>query len=216
MKTLRLVLAPIVLAIGSQAFAATSGDLVAPKQIAMCVGCHGIPGYQASFPEIHKVPMIGGQSAKYIAAALVAYQKGDRKHPTMKGIAASLTEKDIEELSAYYEKAGQALPPVPGKGKAASPEVQALLTKGNCAACHGEGLNKPIDASYPKLGGQHPDYLYVALKSYTIDKNGNIGRNNAIMAGQAKVFTNQELKLLAKHIGGLDGSLHTIVEPRFK
>ena len=49
-------------------------------KIAMCIGCHGIKGYQASFPEVYKVPMISGQGAKYIAAALLAYQKGERKH----------------------------------------------------------------------------------------------------------------------------------------
>ena len=58
------------------------------KKAAMCIGCHGIPGYQASFPEVHKVPMISGQNDKYIAAALNAYRKGERKHPTMRGIAA--------------------------------------------------------------------------------------------------------------------------------
>eukprot|EP01035_Chromulina_nebulosa_P016679 gene16679-22118_t len=58
------------------------------KKVAMCVGCHGIIGYQASFPEIHKVPMIAGQSATYITAALTAYKGGDRKHPTMRGVAA--------------------------------------------------------------------------------------------------------------------------------
>src|SRR5690349_11687979 len=52
----------------------------ADKLIAMCMGCHNIPGYQASFPEVHKVPMIAGQGAKYIVAALQAYKKGDRKH----------------------------------------------------------------------------------------------------------------------------------------
>ena len=41
----------------------------------MCIGCHGITGYQASFPEVHKVPMISGQSAKYIVAALTAYRR---------------------------------------------------------------------------------------------------------------------------------------------
>jgi cytochrome c553 len=53
----------------------------------MCYGCHNIVGYQASFPEVYKVPKISGQSASYIAAALKAYQKGERKHPTMRGIA---------------------------------------------------------------------------------------------------------------------------------
>jgi cytochrome c553 len=48
--------------------------------------------------------MIGGQSAKYIEAALKAYQKGERKNPTMRGIAGSLTEQDIADLAAYYSQ----------------------------------------------------------------------------------------------------------------
>ena len=66
------------------------GDAAAGAKLnASCIGCHGIPGYQSSFPEVHKVPMISGQNAKYIAAALAAYKKGDRKHPTMRAVAAA-------------------------------------------------------------------------------------------------------------------------------
>ncbi|MDB5796252.1 MAG: cytochrome c [Paucimonas sp.] len=68
----------------------------------MCIGCHAIPGYKASFPEVFQVPVIGGQSAKYIEAALNAYKKGDRKNPSMRGIAASLSDQDIADLAAYY------------------------------------------------------------------------------------------------------------------
>jgi len=71
----------------------------------MCIGCHGIPGYKASFPEVYNVPYIAGQNAKYIEAALNAYKKGDRKHPTMRGIAETLTEQDIADLAAYYAQA---------------------------------------------------------------------------------------------------------------
>ena len=53
---------------GNVAFAANSPNIEA--KVAMCIGCHGIPGYQASFPEVHKVPMISGQNARYIAAAV--------------------------------------------------------------------------------------------------------------------------------------------------
>lgn len=76
----------------------------APAKIEMCIGCHGIPGYKASFPEVYQVPMIGGQSAKYIEAALNAYKKGDRKHPSMNGVAASLTDQDIADVAAYYSQ----------------------------------------------------------------------------------------------------------------
>jgi cytochrome c553 len=87
------------------------GDAKAAEQkIAMCIGCHGIKGYQASFPEIYRVPMISGQNAKYIVSALNAYQKGERKHPTMRGISASLTDQDMADLGAYYEQHGKTEP----------------------------------------------------------------------------------------------------------
>jgi cytochrome c553 len=76
----------------------------ASAKVAMCIGCHGIPGYKATFPEVFPVPKIGGQSAKYIENALKAYQKGDRKHPTMNGIAASMSEQDMADVAAYYSQ----------------------------------------------------------------------------------------------------------------
>lgn len=207
-----------LLTAAAQAQDAKPGDPVAAqKKVAMCIGCHGIPGYQSSFPEIHRVPMISGQSAKYIVSALQAYQKGDRKHPTMKGIAASLTEQDMADLGAYYEASGKGLPPGAATQPAtAGADIDGLLKRGNCISCHGENLNKPIDASYPKLAGQHKDYLYVAMKSYQIEKNPQIGRSNAIMATQAKMFTHAELKELAAYIGGLRGDLKTVPQSRFK
>ena len=74
----------------------------ASSKIEMCIGCHGIPGYKAAFPEVYRVPRIGGQSAKYIESALHAYKKGDRKHPSMRGIATSLSDQDIADVAAYY------------------------------------------------------------------------------------------------------------------
>jgi cytochrome c553 len=89
--------------------AAAAADIVgnpkaAAAKVEMCIGCHGIPGYKASFPEVYRVPMIGGQSAKYIENALNAYKKGDRKHPSMHGIAASLSDQDIADVAAYYSQ----------------------------------------------------------------------------------------------------------------
>ena len=74
----------------------------AENKVAMCIGCHGIPGYKASFPEVYRVPVLGGQSEKYVASALSAYKKGERNHPTMRGIAAGLSDQDIADLAAYY------------------------------------------------------------------------------------------------------------------
>ena len=185
---------------------------------AMCIGCHGIKGYQASFPEVYKVPMISGQSAKYISTALNAYKKGERKHPSMRGIAETLTEQDMADLAAYYSGhgvvAGSESPAKPAKE--ASAEVQALLNKANCASCHGANFNKPIDPSYPKIGGQHADYLFVALKSYKMENNPKVGRGNAIMGGMAKQYTNAELKVLANYLASVDGELKVVPQKTWR
>ena len=69
---------------------------------AMCIGCHGIPGYKTAFPSVYHVPKIAGQQPAYIISALKAYKSGDRSHPSMRGIAASLTDQDMADLAAYY------------------------------------------------------------------------------------------------------------------
>jgi cytochrome c553 len=72
------------------------------QKIAMCIGCHGIPGYKTAFPEVYHVPKIAGQQPAYIVAALKAYKTGERSHPSMRGISASLNEQDMADLAAYY------------------------------------------------------------------------------------------------------------------
>ncbi|WP_293603809.1 c-type cytochrome [Polaromonas sp. UBA4122] len=197
----------------------TKGDAkVGGTKNAMCIGCHGIKGYQASFPEVYKVPMISGQGAKYIMSALNAYKKGERKHPTMRGVAGSLTNQDIADLAAYYSVhgvvVGAELPAKPVKEPSA--EVQALLNKANCISCHGTNFSKPIDPTYPKIAGQHADYLFVALKAYKTDNNPTVGRGNAIMGGMAKQFTNAELKLLANYVSSVEGELKVVPQSKFR
>lgn len=194
---------------------AVQGDIKAGEgKIAMCIGCHGIPSYQASFPEVHKVPMIAGQSAAYIVAALDAYRQGGRRHPSMRGVAESMSDQDIADVAAYY----QALNPTTREPQPHDPpaQVAALIEKGACFSCHGPGFAKPIDASYPKVAGQHADYLYVALKSYNTPKNDKVGRDNGVMAAVAQQFTTQELKLLANYIASLNGDLKTVPQSRFR
>ena len=68
----------------------------------MCAGCHGIPGWRTAYPTLYSVPKLGGQHAEYIVAALKAYKSGERSHPTMVGIASSLSNQDMEDIAAYY------------------------------------------------------------------------------------------------------------------
>jgi len=187
----------------------------------MCVGCHGIIGYQASFPEIHKVPMIAGQSATYITAALTAYKGGDRKHPTMRAIADTLSDQDIADIAAYYSQLGlkDGSAPPAALAKPTPANVEALITRNadnSCTKCHGANFNTPNDGTVPKLAGQHADYLFVALKSYRVKNNSHLGRSNAVMGQQVedKKFTNAELKTLASYISSLPGELKTVPESR--
>ena len=70
--------------------------------VAMCIGCHGIPGYKTAFPDVYHVPKIAGQQPGYIISALRAYKSGERSHPSMRGIAASLSDEDMKKLADYY------------------------------------------------------------------------------------------------------------------
>jgi cytochrome c553 len=225
-----LIALSLGLGVAARAQDAKPGDVAAgEKKIAMCEGCHNLPRYQASFPEIYKVPMIAGQNAKYIATALAAYRKGERKHPTMRAIAGSLSDQDIADVAAYYAQLGgpagaAAATPPTASAPAASlppgheppPQVAKLLAQANCASCHGINFSAPIDPSYPKLAGQHADYLYAALKAYQTDHNPLMGRNNAIMMGMARPFTHPEIKAIAAYLGSLPGDLKTVQQPRFR
>lgn len=74
---------------------------------AMCIGCHGIPGYKTAYPNVYHVPMIAGQQPAYIVNALKAYKSGERSHPSMRGIAASLSEETMQELAKFYGDNGK-------------------------------------------------------------------------------------------------------------
>ncbi|HEV8255956.1 MAG TPA: cytochrome c [Casimicrobiaceae bacterium] len=87
--------------------AAPSGDPRAgQRKTQMCAGCHSIPGWRTAYPEVYSVPKIGGQHPAYIVKALQAYKSGERNHPSMRAIAASLSDQDMADLAAYYGVSG--------------------------------------------------------------------------------------------------------------
>jgi cytochrome c553 len=109
MKFFFLMLLTALVAQPAMAQATKSGVKAAPSaqaDVSMCIGCHAIPGYQASFPYVYRVPKIGGQSQQYIEAALKAYRQGDRNHPSMTAVAKGLTDEQISAVAAYYAARG--------------------------------------------------------------------------------------------------------------
>jgi cytochrome c553 len=92
----------LLMASASSTVLAAGNAAEGKKKIAMCEGCHGIPGWKTAFPEVYHVPHLGGQHAKVIVAALQAYKRGERPNQTMQSIAAQLSDKDMQDLAAYY------------------------------------------------------------------------------------------------------------------
>ena len=84
---------------------------------------------------------------------------------------------------------------------------KTAAAKFNCAACHGADFNTPIDPTYPKLAGQHQDYLRHALIAYQRGVDGPNGRGNAIMGAQAKALSRQDVDNIAAYLHSLPGSL---------
>ena len=162
----------------------------------MCEGCHGIADYRTAYPKVYPVPKIGGQQAAYIVKTLEDYKKGARKHPTMRGIAATLSDQDMADLAAYY--AGKA--PLRTTATVASDGIGKKKADEACAACHGPEGNKPITPETPRLADQQYGYLVQALTDY---RNGT--RDNALMSAMAKPLTKKEIRDLAGYFSTQQG-----------
>jgi len=158
-----------------------------------CKGCHAVDTYNNVYPTYH-VPKIGGQNADYLVSALTLYRDGLREHPTMVAQAASLSDQDIQDISAYLASAVEVAEPAT---QGAAPEAAQV-----CAACHGQAGISPIPTN-PNLAGQHKDYLKQALQQY---KAGERKGPNAI-AMQATLTTvdDEDLAAIAAFYAAQEG-----------
>jgi cytochrome c553 len=210
-RTLTLLLALAGVFSTAHAQDAQSGS----TKVQMCIGCHGIVGYQADFPQVYKVPKIAGQDAKYIASAFTAYRAGDRKFPTMRSVAAALSDQDIADIAAYYSKLGKPDGPVPAALETPVPD-KIRSSVATCVSCHGANFSTPTDGTIPRLAGQYSDYLENALKSYTVDGNPHYGRANPLMGAMAKPLKDETIAEIADYLASLPGSLRTVPQAKFK
>jgi cytochrome c553 len=153
-----------------------------------CAGCHSIPSYTNVYPTYH-VPRLGGQHADYIVAALKAYQAGERKHPTMHANSFTLNEQDKLDIAAFLAEAKAVERSSPVRGNIAAGQAKSET----CVACHGPDGHSPITL-YPRLDGQHEDYLRRSLQEY---QSG--ARDNAIMKGIATPLSAQDIADLAAY-----------------
>jgi cytochrome c553 len=102
MSLSRFLLAAALVSVACSATAQQGDAAAGKKKTYQCEGCHGISQWKTAYPEVYKVPKLGGQHPAYIVAALKAYKSGERNFPTMTAIAADLSDKDMADIAAYY------------------------------------------------------------------------------------------------------------------
>lgn len=159
---------------------ALSGDPAAGRKVAnMCRTCHGLDG----FAKIPIAPHIGGEPSSYLQRQLLAFKSGARRHEMMSVVASSLSEQQIDDVSAWYAayKATASLPA--GADPAAAPE--------GCTACHGaDGIALYDEA--PNLAGETNIYIDTQLKAF---KRGK--RTHELMSGIAEAMSDEEIRAAA-------------------
>jgi cytochrome c553 len=171
----------------------------AKKYEAVCASCHGADGNSGS-PEN---PKLAGQHPEFLYKQLVEFKSGKRKNAIMQGFAATLSDEDMRNIAAWATS--QKAKPGFAKDKALVAAGERIYKGGiadrniaACAGCHSpSGAGMP--SQYPRLAGQHADYIVSSLKAY---RDG--GRtNNAVMTGVAAKMNDREIKAVADYLAGL-------------
>ncbi|HWR76126.1 MAG TPA: c-type cytochrome [Thiobacillus sp.] len=182
---------------------ASQGDPKAAESIVnqVCAACHAVDGNSATAAN----PKLAGLNAEYLNKQLTEFKSGARKNAIMSGLVANLTPQDMLNLAAYFS----AQQPKPGTSK-----DQALALLGQkiyrggvqgagvpaCASCHGP-QGKGIPTQFPRLAGQHGDYIYTQLNSFRVGARANDGAK--MMRTIATKMTDADMKAVSAYIQGL-------------
>jgi cytochrome c553 len=185
------------------ATSASKGDPKAAESIVtkVCVACHAADGNSPTAAN----PKIAGLNAEYINKQLADFKSGERKNPVMAGIVKDLGAQDMQNLAAYFS----AQQPKPGTSK--DMELALLgqkIYRGGvqgagvpaCASCHG-AQGKGIPVQFPRLAGQHGDYIYKQLNAFRVETRANDAAK--MMRSIAAKMTDADMKAVASYIQGL-------------
>ncbi|MDR7330896.1 c-type cytochrome [Roseateles asaccharophilus] len=205
MKTVALLLSSLMLAATAHAnepaAASAKPDLAKGGAIStqVCAACHTADGSRGAPAN----PIIAGQHAEYLVKQLTEFKNGKRKNPVMQGMAAPLSEEDIRNVSAFY--ASKTAKPGFAKNKATVALGEKIYRGGvaernipACAACHGPA-GSGMPAQYPRVGGQHGDYIEAQMLAFRTGARGN----NAVMTGVVARMNDKEIKAVSDYIAGL-------------
>jgi cytochrome c553 len=201
MKAFRIALATVALAIIGVAHA--EGDPAKGQAIAgqICAACH-MPDGNSIIPAN---PKLAGQHAEYISKQLAAFKSGERKNPIMMGMAGAISPEDMANVGAWFESQKTAV--LGAKDKALAEAGQKIYRGGKtatgvpaCAGCHSPS-GAGIPAQYPRLAGQHPEYVLAQLKAFRAGERNN--GNAAQMATIASRLNDKDMEALAEYVASL-------------
>lgn len=167
----------------------------------VCAACHAVDGNSVAPAN----PRLAGLNYEYINKQLQNFKSGERKSAIMSGMVANLTPQDMQNLAAYFS----AQQPKDAKAK-----DQALALLGQkvyrggvqgsgvpaCASCHG-AQGKGIPTQFPRLAGQHTDYIYDQLNKFRTGERANDGAK--MMRTIAAKMTDADMRAVATYIQGL-------------
>lgn len=179
------------------------GDAAAGQaKSALCATCHGNDGNSV----LAMNPKLAGQSASYMVKQLQDFKSGARPGLTMSAMVMSLSEQDMEDISAWYASQQRTI-------QGANPELvelaESLYRGGNkelsvaaCSACHSPTGSGNAPAGFPALSGQHPEYTLQQLKDFRAGVRQN--DTNGMMRSVVERLTDKELEALASYVSGLN------------
>ncbi len=165
----------------------------------VCAACHTNDGSRG----IAANPILQGQHPEYLVKQLTEFKAGLRENAIMRGMASALSEADMKNVAAFY--AGKQAKPGFAKNRDLATLGEKIYRGGiaersipACSGCHGPG-GAGIPSQYPRLAGQHSDYVEAQLTAF----RSGLRHNNPAMTGVAAKLNDREIKALSDYVAGL-------------
>lgn len=185
MHAIRLTAAVLLAVLAVPALAAD--PIEGEKKAASCRSCHGADGNSP----FEGIPSLAAQPATYIGMQIILYREKQRNLPDMIAAVAHLTDRDIDDIAAYFEKQKVAAPPTDQDPKRMT-RGRALAQQHHCGSCHLP--NFAGQNQMPRLASQREDYLIKAMRDYKIGERTGF---DGMMTSMLHPVSDQEMQNLA-------------------
>ena len=197
------VLVTLLLTLGITGMAQAAGDAKAGQaKAAMCGACHGADGNSAA----PNFPKLAGQGERYLLKQMNDIKSGNRNILEMTGLLTNMSEQDMADIAAYFASqnmsVGAADPALVKAGEALFRGGKLAEGMPACTGCHSPNGAGLAAAGYPKLGGQHAQYVSKQLTDFREGNRTNDG-DSMMMRSVAAKLSNKDIQAISSYIQGL-------------